>query len=81
MRINTLIDKHECGLVFYNKLVNSKWLGNHFIDPFRLNPNLDYQNFKELSVAALPLPLPYRDFNFGGKSLTGGETEGYSKKK
>lgn len=52
MMINTLIDKHDCGIVFDNKHVTSTWLDNHFLDQFRLNPNLDYQNFKELSSAA-----------------------------
>ena len=45
MRINTLTDEHDYGLVFfYNKLVNSKWLSVEFIDYFRLNPNTNYEN-------------------------------------
>jgi len=52
MRINTLLDNYECGLVFDNKLVTSKWLSVEFLEYFRLNPNMDYQNFKELAAAA-----------------------------
>ena len=51
LRINTLIDEHDCGIVFDNKLVTSSWLARHFFDQFRMNPNLDYQTFKELTCA------------------------------
>lgn len=51
VRINTLIDKHDYGIVFDNKFVISMWLAHHFLYQSRLNPNLDYQNFKEMSYA------------------------------
>ena len=52
VRINTLVDVHDCGIVFDNKHVNSSWLANHFLDQFRLNPNLEYKAFKEMTSSS-----------------------------
>lgn len=40
VRVNTLINKHVSGIVFDNKLVTAPWLAKHFLDQFRLNPNI-----------------------------------------
>lgn len=49
VRINTLVDKHNCGIVFDNKHVTSPWLSKHFMEQFRLNPSMDYQSFREMT--------------------------------
>ncbi|XP_062119283.1 uncharacterized protein LOC133833037 [Humulus lupulus] len=46
-RVNTLVDVHNCGIVFNSQHVTVNWLANHFLDEFRLNPNMDYATFKE----------------------------------
>lgn len=51
IRINTLVDKHDCGIVFDNKLVTSRWLASHFLEHFRLNSNMDYTSFKSMAGA------------------------------
>ena len=51
IRINTLVDKHDCGIVFDNKLATSRWLASHFSEYFRLNPNMDYTSFKSMACA------------------------------
>ena len=38
-------------------------LSVEFIDYFKLNPNMDYHNFKELAVAAHFTNVPYPVFN------------------
>ena len=48
VRVNTLVDDHNCGIVFDNRLVTSQWLAKHFIEQFRLNPHMDYSCFKEM---------------------------------
>lgn len=49
--INTLIDNHDCGIVFDIKRVTSIWLSRHFMEQFRLNPNMNYQSFREMVCA------------------------------
>ena len=46
------MDVHDCGIVFDNKHVNSTWLAKHFLDQFRLNPNMDYKGFKEMTTSS-----------------------------
>ncbi|XP_062074277.1 uncharacterized protein LOC133778393 [Humulus lupulus] len=48
-RVNTLVDRHECGIVFNNRLVDSTWLGNHFLEQFRMNPSMSFKCFKEMT--------------------------------
>ncbi|XP_062112502.1 uncharacterized protein LOC133823668 [Humulus lupulus] len=48
-RVNTLVDSHLCPLVLNNRHVYSKWLSKHLLEQFRLNPNMEYQRFKELT--------------------------------
>jgi hypothetical protein len=52
VRVNTLVDKHNCGIVFNNRLLTAPWLANHFIENFRLNPNMDYQSFRDMMASA-----------------------------
>ena len=52
VRINTLVDKHACDIVFDNKHVTSPWLANYFLEYFRLNPNMNYKCFKEMAASS-----------------------------
>lgn len=46
VRITMLIDKHDCGIEFDNRLVTTPWLMKNFLELFRLNPSSDYESFK-----------------------------------
>ncbi|XP_062114511.1 uncharacterized protein LOC133825611 [Humulus lupulus] len=48
-RINTLVDEHNCGIRLNSKLVDAPWLAKHFLPQFRMNSNMHYENFKELT--------------------------------
>ncbi|XP_062085284.1 uncharacterized protein LOC133791371 [Humulus lupulus] len=48
-RVNTLVDSHLCPFVLNNRHVDSKWVSKHLLEQFRLNPNMEYQRFKELT--------------------------------
>ncbi|XP_062115004.1 uncharacterized protein LOC133829091 [Humulus lupulus] len=48
-RVNTMVDKHDFGLVYNNKHATSAWLSKHFLEHFRINPNLKYSGFMELT--------------------------------
>ncbi|XP_062103414.1 uncharacterized protein LOC133814474 [Humulus lupulus] len=48
-RINTLVDEHNYGIRLNSKLVDAPWLEKHFLPQFRMNPNMHYANFKELT--------------------------------
>lgn len=50
VRVNTLIDKHDCGIVFDNRLVTAPWLAKNFLEQFRLNPNMDYESFRNMTT-------------------------------
>ncbi|KAM6543142.1 hypothetical protein CsatB_007589 [Cannabis sativa] len=47
MKVKKLENEHTCGMVFNNKKVNSAWLVKHFLDEFRLDPNMQYSTFRE----------------------------------
>ena len=47
-RVNTLENTHDCGIVLNSRLANSAFLSTHFLETFRLNPNLHYTGFKEM---------------------------------
>ncbi|XP_062081055.1 uncharacterized protein LOC133785853 [Humulus lupulus] len=49
-RANTLMDVHSCGIVSDNKKVTATWLAKHFIEDFRMNPNMTYNNFNTLTA-------------------------------
>ncbi|XP_062100812.1 uncharacterized protein LOC133806743 [Humulus lupulus] len=49
-RVNTLVDRHTCGLVFNNKHATSNWLAKHYLEQFRINPNLTYTGFMQLTT-------------------------------
>ncbi|XP_062075862.1 uncharacterized protein LOC133779988 [Humulus lupulus] len=48
-QINTLVDEHNYGIRLNSKLVDAPWLAKHFLPQFRMNPNMHYANFKELT--------------------------------
>ncbi|XP_030509786.1 uncharacterized protein LOC115724609 isoform X1 [Cannabis sativa] len=48
VRVNKLNNEHDCGIVFDNKLVTSSWLASHYLEQFRLNPNMQYEAFREM---------------------------------
>ncbi|XP_062107977.1 uncharacterized protein LOC133818890 [Humulus lupulus] len=48
-RVNTFLDTHRCGIVLNNRHIDAQWLAKHFIDQFRLHPNMDYSAFKEMT--------------------------------
>ena len=41
--------KHQCGIVLENKHVNAQWLAKHFLDQFRMHPNMDYSAFHQMT--------------------------------
>ena len=41
--------KHQCDIVLENKHVNAQWLGKHFLDQFRMHPNMDYSAFHQMT--------------------------------
>uniref|UniRef100_A0A803QCI4 Uncharacterized protein n=1 Tax=Cannabis sativa TaxID=3483 RepID=A0A803QCI4_CANSA len=49
IRVNKFEGIHDCGLIFDNKLVTSAWLAKHFLDQFRIHPNMEYQGFQEMT--------------------------------
>ncbi|XP_060974198.1 uncharacterized protein LOC133039343, partial [Cannabis sativa] len=49
-RINSIWNVHNCGIVFNSRHVDATWLAKHFIDQFRMNPNMHYSNFMELTT-------------------------------
>ena len=48
-QVISLRDTHTCVRNFhYGKLVNYKWIGRHFGDKIRMNPNISINNLAEL---------------------------------
>ncbi|KAF4382264.1 hypothetical protein G4B88_011593 [Cannabis sativa] len=48
-RVNSLWETHECPLMLNNKKADSSWLANYFLERFRLNPNMDFKAFREIT--------------------------------
>jgi len=75
VRVNTLVDTHDCGIVFYNKLVTCTWLSEKFFDQFRLNPSMEYNCFKEM-VAATKFSNVSRDVFYIARKYAREKLEG-----
>ncbi|GMP88816.1 hypothetical protein CsSME_00040659 [Camellia sinensis var. sinensis] len=47
-QIKTYVPTHNCGIIFYNRQVNSTWLSKKYLETLKANPCIPMQSFKQV---------------------------------
>ncbi|XP_062104408.1 uncharacterized protein LOC133815608 [Humulus lupulus] len=49
-KVQTLVDNHNCGLALNNSHADAPWLSKYFLEQFRINPDMKYKTFREMTT-------------------------------